>query len=120
MYIETSSNNHGSNVFVSFERTDIIQISNITFYYNRFSITTDDNLKNMSRFRIQLLLEDGTWSTQYTIAKNTQYSNSSTDLTFLYIDFTIKNYGIKLILDEIDTAHSDMCCSNITIKHSVY
>ena len=27
---------HGPNVFVSFERTDIIQISNITFYYNRF------------------------------------------------------------------------------------
>ena len=25
MYIETSSNNHGKNVFVSFERTDIIQ-----------------------------------------------------------------------------------------------
>ena len=32
MYIETSSNNHGNNVFVSFEQTDIIQISNITFY----------------------------------------------------------------------------------------
>ena len=48
MYIETSSNNHGSNVFVSWERTDIIQISNITFYYNRFSILTNDNLKNMA------------------------------------------------------------------------
>ena len=31
-YIETSSNNHGKNVFVSFERTDVIQLSNITFY----------------------------------------------------------------------------------------
>ena len=32
MYIEFSSNNHGlEQVFVSFERTDIIQISNITF-----------------------------------------------------------------------------------------
>ena len=31
MYIETSSNNHGPNVFVSWERTDIIQISIITF-----------------------------------------------------------------------------------------
>ena len=50
MYIETSSNIHGSNVFVSWERTDIIQISNITFYYNRFSILTNDNLKNMARF----------------------------------------------------------------------
>ena len=37
MYIETSSNNHGhEKVFVSWERTDIIQITNITFYYNRF------------------------------------------------------------------------------------
>ena len=31
MYIETSSNNHGENVFVSWERVDIIQITNITF-----------------------------------------------------------------------------------------
>ena len=32
MYIETSSNNHRNNVFVIWERTDNIQISNITFY----------------------------------------------------------------------------------------
>ena len=69
MYTETSSNNHGNNVFVSFERTYVIHISNTTFYYNRFSILTDDNLKNMGRFRIQLLLDDNTWSTQYTTAK---------------------------------------------------
>ena len=32
MYIETTSNNHGSNnIFVSWERTDIVQIRNITF-----------------------------------------------------------------------------------------
>ena len=31
MFIETSSNNYGNNVFVSFERTDIIQITNISF-----------------------------------------------------------------------------------------
>ena len=43
MYIETSSKNHGNNVFVSFERTDIIQISDITFYYNIFSILTNDS-----------------------------------------------------------------------------
>ena len=70
MYIETSSNNHGNNVFVSFERTDIIQISNITFYHNRFSIFTKKNFKEVGRLRIQLLLEDNAWSTQYTIAKN--------------------------------------------------
>ena len=41
MYIETSAYNHNSSnddVIVSFERTDIIHISNITFYYNRYSI----------------------------------------------------------------------------------
>ena len=119
MYIETSSNNYGNNVFVSWERTDIIQITNITFYYNRFS-TSDSNLRSMGRFRIQLLLEDNTWSTQYTIAKNTQYSDTSTDWNLLNLHFTVGNYGIKLIYDEIDTAHADMCFSNITITHSVY
>ena len=69
MYIETSSNNHGANVLCSFEGTDIIQITNITFYYIRFSILTHPHLKNMARFRFQLLLEDNTWSTVYTIAK---------------------------------------------------
>ena len=53
MFIETSSNNHGhEKVFVSWERTDFIQITNITFYYNRFSILTDDSLKSTGRFRI--------------------------------------------------------------------
>ena len=120
MYIETSSNNHGPNVFVSWEKTDIIQISNITFYFNRFSILTNNNLKNMGRFRIQLLLDDNKWSTRYTIAKNTQYNDSESEWKILNLDFTVENYGIKLILDQIDTAHSDMCFSNITITHSVY
>ena len=120
MYNETSSNNFGSNnVFVSCERTDIIEITNITFYYNRFS-TSDSNLRGMGRFRIQLLLEDNTWSNQYTIAKDTQYSDNSTDWTLLNLDFTVENYGIKLFYDQIHTAHADMCFSNITITHSVF
>ena len=121
MYIETSSSNHGHNrVFVSWERTDIIKITNITVYYNRFSILTHNNLKAMGRFRIQLLLEDSTCSTQYTLAKNAQSSEASTDWTLLNLDFTIKNYGIKLVYDQIDKPHADMCFSNITITHSVY
>ena len=64
MYTETSSNNHRYNVFVSFERTDVNQISNITFHYNRFSILNNDSLKSMGRFRIQILLADTTWSTR--------------------------------------------------------
>ena len=67
MYNETSSNNHGNNVFVTFEQTDNFQISNITFYYNRFSILTNDSVKSMCRFRIQLLLEDNTWSSRYNL-----------------------------------------------------
>ena len=107
-------------VFLSWEGTAILQISNVTFYYNRFSILTNDPLKSMCRFRIQLLLEDNTWSNQYTIPKNSQYRNSSTDWTLINLDFTVENYGIKLIYDQIDTPHADMCLSNITITHSLY
>ena len=119
LYIETSSNNYGNNVFVSLARIDMIQITKITFYYNRFS-TSDVNLRGMGRFRIQLLLDCNTWSTQYTIAKDTQYNTTSTEWTSLNLDFTVENYGIKLIYDQIDTAHADMCFSNIPITHSVY
>ena len=119
MYIETSSNNHGDDVFVSWERTDIIQISDITFYYNRFSILTNDSKKSMGRFRVQLLLQDNTWSTRYNIPKNNRYSNSPTQWSKLSLNFTEENYGIKLILDEIDSAHSDMCFGNFLITHSI-
>ena len=97
MYIETSSNNDGNNVFVTFERTDIIQISNITFCYNRFSKLTNNSLKSMGRFRIQLLSEDKTWSTRYNIAKNDRYSDTSNDWTLVSLNFTEENYGVKLI-----------------------
>ena len=119
MYIEISSNNHSNNVFVSFEPTDIIQISDITFYYNRFSILTKDSLKAMGRFGIQLLLEDITWSTRYNIPKSARYSDTSTDWTLVNLNFTVENYGIRLYYDQIDTAHADMCFSNIIITHSV-
>ena len=110
MYIESSSKNHGSDdVFVSWERTDITQISNRIFYYNRFSILTTEGEKSMGLIRIQLLIEDNTWSTQYTIAKNSQNSNTSTEWKLLNLDFTIENNGIKLIYDQNETPPSDMC-----------
>ena len=80
----------------------LYKISNITFYYNRFSILTNDSLKSMGRFRSQLSLEDNTWSTRYNISKIDRYSNSSTDWTKLGLNFTEENYGIKLIYDEIE------------------
>ena len=57
MFIETSSNNHNSsndNVLVSFEKTDLRNISNKTFYCNRYSISTADK-RNLGKFEIQLL-----------------------------------------------------------------
>ena len=52
--------------------------------------------------------------------KNTQYSSSPTEWSLLNLDFTKENYGIKLILDQIETAHSDMGFSNLTITRSVF
>ena len=120
MHEETSSNISGKNVFVSFERTDINQISNITFYYNRFPILTNDSLKLMGRFRIQLILQYNTWSTKYNISKNDRYSDTSSEWTLVSLNFTEEFYGNKLIYDQIDTTHADMCFSNITITHCVY
>ena len=119
MYIETSSNNNGNYVYVTWEITDIIQITNISFYYNRFSIS-DVNLGAMGRFKIQLLLENNTWTTQFIINENDQYSNNSTDWKLLNLYFTIENYGRKLVYDRIKSAHADMSFSNIMITHSVY
>ena len=74
----------------------------------------------MGRFGIQLLLEDNTWTTQYTIAKNDRYSDSDSEWTLLKLNFTVENYDNKLIFDQIVTAHANMCFSNNTITNSVY
>ena len=74
----------------------------------------------MGRFRIQLLLEDSTWSTRYNIPKNGRYSDTSTEWTLVNLNFTQEIYGIKLIYDQIDTPHADMCFSDITITYPVY
>ena len=79
-----------------------------------------DFKKTMGRFRIQLLLHENACSTQYNIPKNDRYSDSSTDWTLVKLNFTLQNYGNKLIYDQIGTPHADMCFSNITITYSVY
>ena len=119
MCIETSSNNHGTNVYVILERTDIIQITNVTFYYNRYSIS-DPDFRAMGRFRIQILLEDNIWSSRYSIPKKDRYSDTSTEWTLVSLNITEENYGIRLYYDQIDSAHADMCFSNIKITRSVY
>ena len=65
-------------------------------------------------------LKDKTWSTRYNIPKKYRYSDSSTQWTMVYLKFIVENYGVKLIYDQIDKAHADMCFSNITKTHSVY
>ena len=74
----------------------------------------------MGRFRIQLLLADNIWSTRYHIPKNYRYSDSSSQWTLVSLIFTVENYGIKIIYDQIDSAHPDTCVSNNTITLSVY
>ena len=74
----------------------------------------------MGRFRIQLLLADNTWTTRYNIRINDRYNNSSTDWTLVSLIFTVQNYGIKIIYDQMDSPHADMCFSNIIVTHSVY
>ena len=51
--------------------------------------------------------------------KNTNYSVNSTDWELLNLDITQSNYGIKLRYDQIESAHADMCFSNIMITHSI-
>ena len=50
MYIETSSTNLDQMYSSAGKELNIIQITNITFYYNRFSVLTNRNLKSMGRF----------------------------------------------------------------------
>ena len=65
-------------------------------------------LKQAPIIRIQLLLNDNTWSTRYTIRKIDRYSNLSTDWTMVSILFTVLTYGTELIYDEIVIALADM------------
>ena len=61
MSIETSADNHGSNVYLSFERTDIIQMSNIKICCNGFWA---ESSKSIGSFRVQPLLVYNIWSTR--------------------------------------------------------
>ena len=119
MYLESSGSNNGDNTYVILNRTDIIQITNISFYYNRFSIS-DKNLRAMPRFRIEILLENVNWENKFTIEKISQFSNSSTEWSYLNLDFTRKNYGIRFLFDRISSPHADMSISNISITHTLF
>ena len=120
MYIETSQNNSGLKVYCSFERRKNLQNSISTCYQDRFSILTNDSLKSMGRFRLQLNLWGNKWSPRCKIPENETYRNSSIDWTLLSLKFTVEIYGIKLTNDQIERPHAEMCFSNITIPHSLF
>ena len=90
MYIGTSSKNHGENNFCSFRRTESIQTTKITFFYNRFPFLNNGSIKPMGPFRVQFLLKDNTWNSRYNISKNDQYSNLSTHWTIVILIFLSK------------------------------
>ena len=51
----------------------------------------------MSRFRIQLLLEDNTWSTKFHTGRNSNYSSSSTDWSLLNLDLYLLEQNEKYL-----------------------
>ena len=57
MYIETSSKDLGPGVFVSFERIDIIQISDNTYFYVGHSIPISSTPACTRRFKIQIKMD---------------------------------------------------------------
>ena len=59
-----------------------------------FQYLTNDSLKSVGHFGIQLLLEDNTWSTPYNTTKNDGYSMSPFQFTKFSLNFTVENYGI--------------------------
>ena len=65
MYIETSTDSHANNVFVSWVEIDVLKITNTTLLYTRYTNLTNDSLKSKGRVRIQLLLADNTWCIRY-------------------------------------------------------
>ena len=67
-----------------------------------------------------IILKNNNWETIFTIAQNEGFSESATEWELLNLDITEKNYGIKMIIDEITSAHSDMGFSNFYITHSIY
>ena len=74
----------------------------------------------MGGFRIQIIVAKNTWRTRFNIPKNDRYNDTSTERTLVKLNFTVENYGIKLIYDQIDTTHADMCFGNFTITPSVH
>ena len=105
MDIETGDNCSDQFVFNSLERTDIIQISNNTFYCYRLSAGKS---KSIGRIRNQLILLNSQLHSRSMTDKSTKHGSTSTEGSLLTLAFTEKNNGVILVYDQIDTASADM------------
>ena len=71
--IKTTCNNFGQKLLVNFEGTDIIQFSNITFYFNNFFAGCN---KLMRFFRVQIFSTNSQWLSIYINDENTNYTTT--------------------------------------------
>ena len=87
MYVGRSSIKLGLGVFVSFERSDFFQISNISFYSKRFSTPTSNAPVCMRTFR-KYLSRGRTWQTRYTLEESLGSSSKWTEDILLKVAST--------------------------------
>ena len=74
----------------------------------------------MGKLEIQLL-RNGVWETEYTVTKDTIFSTLSTDWTLFNMNIISQpNYGIKIVYSGKNSAHADMCFSDIKKPHSIF
>ena len=74
----------------------------------------------MDKLEIQIL-RNGSWEREYTMDKGIRFSSLSTDWTLLNTSIISQpKYGINLLYSGINTAHADMCFSDIKINHSIF
>ena len=91
MFIEASQKILcNENVFVSFEKTSIVQIENVSFQNHRLSSLLNASCKFLGIIRNQVFLKDNTWSIRYIIPEEDRYGNSSTLWTLESLSFTLE------------------------------
>ena len=95
----------------------LFKVARLFFYHCRFSNLNNDSRKPKRRFK-KLFLFNRQRETKNTIEKNTSYNPVLEGWTLLKLDFSQKNYGKKLIYDQVDTPRVDMCSRIIMTIHS--
>ena len=75
---------------------------------------------NMGKLEIQLL-RNGVWETEYTMDNDTNFCKLSTDWNLFNMNILSQpNNVIKLVYSGINSAHADICFSDINITHSIF